>query len=430
MNTEELILRKIFELLNKSSNYAVLRNFQDIPQKRSRDIDIIIKRNDFFEIRNSLISTLYTYGYQILMYYKGGEMHSMIFASCKKEESHLVSFDFSFSIYVRDMVFFTADQILKSRQYNGILYHVRKDWEYLAKYTYNTILGVPYPNKYLDVKKEAESLYSEEIRTQLYSIGIRSTDKNNNFAIRFLLLKKHFWISLIAFFRYLYYSLYNALHSQGISIGFTGPDGSGKTTVINQLIKELNIVLNGIVVFHFRPSLYGNLGDVAYSVGVKKTVDHNFNMPHRGEKTGIISSCIRLLYYSMDYLLGGFLKLKPLLFKRNVIVFDRYYTDIICDSRRSRIYLPLKFLYWWGRYFIPSLDYNILLTAQTDTILGRKKELDREGIEAINARIDYLASKPSFYKVLNEGTPQEAVAEILRIVFEKQHKKNMERLSL
>ena len=60
MNTEELILKKIFELLNKSSNYAVLRNFQDIPQKKSRDIDIIIKRNDFFEIRKSLISTLYT----------------------------------------------------------------------------------------------------------------------------------------------------------------------------------------------------------------------------------------------------------------------------------------------------------------------------------------------------------------------------------
>ena len=71
---------------------------------------------------------------------------------------------------------------------------------------------------------------------------------------------------------------------------------------------------------------------------------------------------------------------------------------------------------------------HTLLTAQTDTILGRKKELDREGIEAINARIDYLASKPSFYKVLNEGTPQEAVAEILRIVFEKQHGKNIKRI--
>ena len=42
--------------------------------------------------------------------------------------------------------------------------------------------------------------------------------------------------------------------------------------------------------------------------------------------------------------------------------------------------------------------------------------------------MDDLADKPSFYKVLNEGTPQEAVAEILRIVFEKQHKKNIKRL--
>ena len=96
---------------------------------------------------------------------------------------------------------------------------------------------------------------------------------------------------------------------------------------------------------------------------------------------------------------------------------------------RSRIYLPVKFLYGWGKCFIPSLDYNILLTARTETILTRKKELDAAGIEAINQKIDYLADKPGFYKVMNEGTPQEAVAGILRIVFERQHKKNMKRLS-
>ena len=126
----------------------------------------------------------------------------------------------------------------------------------------------------------------------------------------------------------------------------------------------------------------------------------------------------------MDYLLGYFLRVKPVTRITRLAIFDRYYTDIICDSRRSRIYLPLKSLYWWGRCFIPSLDYNILLTAHTDTILGRKKELNREGIEAINAKIDYLANKPSFYKVLNEGTPQETVTNILHIIFERQHEKN------
>ena len=133
-------------------------------------------------------------------------------------------------------------------------------------------------------------------------------------------------------------------------------------------------------------------------------------------------------YYSVDYILGYFLRVKPVTRITRLAIFDRYYTDIICDSRRSRIYLPVKFLYVWGRCFIPSLDYNILLTASTETILARKKELDKEGIESINRKIDYLSSKPRFYKIMNDGTPQATVTEILRIVFENQHYKNIKRI--
>ena len=68
MNTEEHLLRKIIELLNDSSNYAILRNYQNIPKQISRDIDIIIKRDDFFKIRKLLVSVLNEHGYQVLMY--------------------------------------------------------------------------------------------------------------------------------------------------------------------------------------------------------------------------------------------------------------------------------------------------------------------------------------------------------------------------
>ena len=221
MNTEEHLLRKIIELLNDSSNYAILRNYQNIPKQISRDIDIIIKRDDFFKIRKLLVSVLYEHGYQVLMYYKGGEMHSIIFASYKNEETFLLSFDFIFSIYVRDMILFTADQVLKSKQYNGLLYHVRKDWEYIAKYAYNTILGVPYPTKYFEIKKEAESLYKKEIDEHLNSIGIGTSGKRKVLSIRVLLFRTHPWLSFIAICRYLYYSIYNTLSVQGISIGFS-----------------------------------------------------------------------------------------------------------------------------------------------------------------------------------------------------------------
>lgn len=182
------------------------------------------------------------------------------------------------------------------------------------------------------------------------------------------------------------------------------------------------------VYFHFRPMLFGNLGEVAHSAGIKKDVDRNFDKPHRGGKTGILSSLVRLGYYSVDYILGYFLRVKPVTRITRLAIFDRYYTDIICDSRRSRIYLPVKFLYGWGKCFIPSLDYNILLTARTELILQRKKELDVEGIEAINKKMDFLAGRPGFYKITNDNVPQKAVTAILRIVFEEQHHKNIKRI--
>lgn len=174
--------------------------------------------------------------------------------------------------------------------------------------------------------------------------------------------------------------------------------------------------------------LFGNLGEAAHAVGLKKEVDRNFSEPHRGGKTGVFSSLLRLAYYSTDYILGYFSKVKPKTRLTRLVIFDRYFTDIICDSRRSRIYLNTQFLYTFSRWLIPSLDYNILLTAPTDTILARKQELDAEGIAAINSKIDFLADKPGYYKILNTGTPQEAVAKILRLVFEQQHSKNLHRM--
>ena len=136
----------------------------------------------------------------------------------------------------------------------------------------------------------------------------------------------------------------------------------------------------------------------------------------------------RLLYYSLDYIIGYFVKVKSVVRITRLVIFDRYYTDIICDSRRSRIYLNYKFLYRFGKLFIPSLNYNILLTASSETILARKRELDEEDIRLINAKIDYLADKKGYKKILNESTPEVAVAKALNYIFENQHKKNLRRL--
>ena len=418
-------LIKVFQLLNTSAKYAILRNYASLPHTPGRDIDLIIDRKDFQLVKSQIVEIFSQQGYTLFLYYKGSEMHSMVFAE-RRTPYTLISFDFLFSIYVKDCILLTSEEVLKTKEFNGNIYHVRKDMEYLSKYIYNKILKTPYPEKYEQVEKEAYELYAPQINTVLNDLGINQHSSLCKIKLR--LYKKHLLRMLVAHFRYLFATISNFLCPQGVAFGFTGPDGVGKTTVINQIVEILNKLYNSISIYHFRPTVFGNLGEVAHSAGLKKEVDRNYSDPHRGGKTGTLSSLARLIYYSMDYIVGYQKKIKCLLFQRKIVIFDRYYTDIICDSRRSRIYLPPQWLYAWGRLFIPSLDYNILLTAGTDTILARKRELDEAGIRTINAKIDYLAGKRGYKKILNERTPEEAVRSILSYIFEEQHKKNLKRL--
>ena len=428
----------VIGLLNNNADYAVLRNFEGLPDKnKSRDIDIIITRKSYIALKHTLLKLIDSSGWRIITYLHSDRLITYVCGFSCGEHIELVQWDFFFNTSVWGILLMDASEFVQHRQFNGFLYYMEVEYQFLDKYLYNRAVGSQFPDKYAWMReKTSQSLVvKEKIKAVFRVNSIEECDNTDSHILVMRAVAANFLqrpfntIGNVLLFLWTFIRNYICSNT-GFSIGFTGPDGSGKTTVIDLMIENFGEVFRKAhVYFHFRPMLFGNLGEVAHSAGLKKDVDRNYDQPHRGGKTGMLSSLLRLGYYSVDYLLGYFLRVKPVTRITRLAIFDRYYTDIICDSRRSRIYLPLKFLYGWGRCFIPSLDYNILLTAHTDTILGRKNELNREGIEAINARIDYLASKPSFYKVLNEGTPQEAVAEILRIVFENQHKKNMKRLS-
>lgn len=431
-------LKQIFEWLNQHTEYAVLRNFEGLPyHNNSRDIDIAIEKKEWYKIRMQLVDVIQQCGWQIVTYLKSDRLQTLVCGIVRADNTvDLVQLDFFYHTSVFGLVLLENKDILKHRVFNGEIYHVDKSYEFLDKYMYDRAVGANYPKKYKHTRECAEN--EDVVKEQVYRVlgmdNLTKCDKASKKEILKAVLKwnlKRFGLGAIAnMLRFEYHHVKNYLCSNtGFSIGFTGPDGSGKTTVIDLLIENLGDVFRKAhAYYHFRPALFGNLGEVAHAAGVKKTVDRDYSKPHRGGKTGTLSSLARLAYYSIDYIIGYWVKVKSVTRITRLVIFDRYYTDIICDSRRSRIYLNPKFLYGFAKLFIPSLDYNILLTASSDAILARKRELDKEGIDAINEKIDYLADKQGYYKVLNEGTPQEAVCKILQIVFENQHRKNIKRL--
>ena len=434
MTTAPQLLAALFGHLNENCEYAVLRNFEGLPERNdSRDIDIIIERKSYKKEKKNLIALLEKEGWKIITYLNSDRVVTWV-CGCVDSDSNveIIQLDFFFNTSLFGVRLINAKEFLAGREFNGKIYHVNKDFEFLDKYMYDRAVGVQYPQKYSHVKNAVRD--SKVVAGKLKEIfgvsGIDECDKRPGKKMLLRAAMKKPFATFGRFCKFEYYRIKNYLRSRtGFSIGFTGPDGSGKTTVIDTILERIAPVFKTAhKYYHFRPALFGNLGEVAHSAGIKKEVDRNYSDPHRGGKTGKVSSFLRLCYYSMDYIIGYFTKVKSVTRITRVVVFDRYYTDIICDSRRSRIYLSPKFLYWWGKLFIPTLNYNILLTASSETILARKRELDEEGIKTINAKIDYLAGKKGYTKVLNESTPQVAVYEILAFIFEKQHKKNLKRL--
>lgn len=440
INSASEHITTVIEFLNQHADYAVLRNYEGLPDKNaSRDIDIIITSESLRSIKKNLIDLIDKSGWKIINYLSSDRLITYVCAHIDADgKADLVQWDFFINTSVFGILLMDAPEFLAHKQFNGFLYYVGIECQFLDKYLYDRAVGTGYPEKYRSTREAAEhsSVVTQKL-SQLF--GTATAEEADRAAGRKLLLRAFRYNLLHRPFgfaadlgRFMYSFIRNYLRSNtGFSIGFTGPDGSGKTTVIDLMIEQLGDVFRKAhVYYHFRPTLFGNLGEVAHSAGIKKEVDRNYSDPHRGGKTGVFSSLARLGYYSLDYLVGYFLKVKTQTRITRLVIFDRYYTDIICDSRRSRIYLNPKFLYRWGRLFIPSLDYNVLLTASTETILARKRELDEAGIQNINAKIDYLSDKKGYLRIMNEGAPENAVQKILTQIFEKQHKKNLERMRI
>jgi thymidylate kinase len=433
----EQYISSVFQLLNEQVRYAVLRNYACLPQTNvSRDIDIVITKQDLKRIKVSMLQIMESLNWKLVNYLKSDRLTTFVCGKLDENDGALlVQWDFFVHTSVYGIVLMSAEECLKNRIFNGILYHVTPEIEFLDKYLYYLAVGQPYPEKYglLKQKMGGNEYVQKILKTVFGCETIEKCDYSSSHQLRFHALAHRLSTSISSLgelFGFIMSYIENYLSSStGFSIGFTGVDGVGKTTVIHALLQELSSIFsNAHVLLHFRPGIYGNLGEVAHKTGLKKTVDNNFEKPHRGTKTGRLSSLLRLIYYTVDYQLGFWLKVKSTTRFTKLVIFDRYYTDVICDGRRSRIFLSERFLTNWGRCLVPSLDFMIFLIADPEKIRQRKNELTLNEIKLIQEREIRLATQPNCLLVKNEDTPRNAVYQVLQFVFERQHLLNKRRM--
>lgn len=165
--------------------------------------------------------------------------------------------------------------------------------------------------------------------------------------------------------------------TKGICIAFLGPDGSGKTTIINSLGADLKNKFNEIHYFHFRPFFLSKSN-------IKNELNSN---PHGHDNRSLILSTLKIIYFYLDYILGFYFKISHLKNNGNLILFDRYFNDLLIDPRRYRYGGSLKLARMINK-FIPSPDLYILLDASVKKIQNRKNEVSLK--EILRQKKEYI----------------------------------------
>jgi len=175
------------------------------------------------------------------------------------------------------------------------------------------------------------------------------------------------------------------LKPPGVMIAILGVDGAGKSTVINAIKPILDTAThNATFVQHLRPSLFPPLARLK---GKKALHEGPVLDPHASTPSGVLGSLLRLIYLTLDYILGYWLLIRPKIAKQPaVVLFDRYAYDMAFDPRRFRIDLPNSLVGWFSD-LAPKPDLILCLHAKPETIAARKQELP---INEINRQVDRL----------------------------------------
>lgn len=190
---------------------------------------------------------------------------------------------------------------------------------------------------------------------------------------------------LVHLFNYYVDSARNMFADKGFIVTFSGVDGAGKSTVIENIKQYVDKNLRKkVVVIRHRPGILPIIS--AWKHGKQKAEHISVqNLPRQGNNSSKISSLLRFAYYFLDYLLGQWYIQIRYVATGYVVLYDRYYFDFINDSKRSNINLSPSFTKWWYRFLLkPRL--NFFLYADANLILQRKQELDGPTIKGLTKK--------------------------------------------
>lgn len=435
------ILSEYFQELEKSNiRFFIIRNYEGLPDKNtSKDVDIILKYGTVKAAERILKDVFKRNG--LSYYYRVIIEESYLCRAISEKGDFAIHIDLMNGYINRGVELFTFEELYSqtidyngfrvlNELYNGVMLFIYKQFGYkkpILKDSYKDTIyhcWLHYPefssilkkmlgkNTYSKVsecikQKDFDGMlaYSPMVSKQLRKYSNCSSFIINQYRrMRFVIQK----VNRIVF----QYRKYEK------SFSVMAPDGTGKTTFLTQLLNRLAFLYvdapnntGRFHLYHFRPSLFPNLGEVGEKARIMKQ-DTDFTNPHRAKPAGLVSSLIRITYYWMDYVLGWMYYTRRDVQYDLYTVYDRYSYDLLVDPRRTRLKLP----YWVRRCFVACMPHpkiNFFLKASPDVIIKRKAELTHDEITRQVSAYERLSVRKNIITIDADRCMDEMIDEAL-----------------
>ncbi len=193
-------------------------------------------------------------------------------------------------------------------------------------------------------------------------------------------------------------------YCRGYVISFSGVDGAGKSTVLENINDTLkNKYRQRTILLRHRPSILPILSSFVHGKNNAQERAKN-SLPRQGKNQSSVLSFFRFGYYFADYIVGQWYLYFKYILRGYTVLYDRYYFDFIADPKRTNIVIS-KWITKGLYFFIYKPQINIFLFAPPETILKRKQELNVEDIKSLTNEykqvFDEFESKYSKQKYLS-----------------------------
>jgi thymidylate kinase len=159
------------------------------------------------------------------------------------------------------------------------------------------------------------------------------------------------------------------LRPTGLLIAVLGPDGSGKDTVIDGMSQEVQRGFRRTALYHWRPNII-----------LQRKPAPPVTNPHAIPPRGPFLSSLFLLGFVLDYWIGYAFRIRLYLTRGTLVIFDRYFYDVIVDPKRARFAGPAWYANLLAR-LVPRPDLTLLLDADAELMFARKGELSVEELQ-------------------------------------------------